>query len=320
MFTDFNPALLDDPDFKEDSVREVIIIPLLSRLGYSPSGPNRVVRSKSLSHPFIYAGTRKCPVTLIPDYTLLSDQKVLLVIDAKRPTEDILNRSNVQQAYSYAIHPEIKSDYFALCNGKSLVIFSVDNNIPILFVPFSEFESKWDEIERHLAPKYLKHPMLRSFAPDFGCALSRLGLAEGATITLLPLQLGLFAKLDDTMLTASSNIEFSGKPHCASFDFDSKLLPEVLAGLPIPLAEEFTNALSRAPFQAAADLAIELDAHTKLGHEIQVEFENYRPLIIESVIAARFNPQPLANEATDIPDGVFRLRRAYMIRSPSQKP
>ena len=317
MFTDFDPALFDDPEFKEDSVREVIITPLLNRLGYTPSGSNRVVRSKSLNHPFIYAGTRKVPVTLIPDYTLFSDRDVLLIIDAKRPTEDVLGRANVQQAYSYAIHPEIRSQHFALCNGKSLVVFNVDNNIPLLFILFPEFDSRWDEVEQHLAPKYLRHPMLRRFAPDFGCALSRLGLAEGSTITLLPLQLNLFAKLDDNMLTATANAEFADKPHCASFDFSRELLPEILAGLPTPLAEAFTYALSRAPFQAAAELAIELDVHARLGGEIEGEFESYRPLSIEKVMAARFNPQPLTNEATDIPDGVFRLRKAYTIRGTS---
>jgi predicted type IV restriction endonuclease len=101
--------LLDDREFKEDSGREVIITPILTRLGYTPSGSDRVIRSKSLVHPFIYVGTRKHPVTIIPDYTLLSDGKVLCVLDAKSPTEDILSREHVQQAYSYAIHPEVKS-------------------------------------------------------------------------------------------------------------------------------------------------------------------------------------------------------------------
>ncbi len=59
VFADLDPSLLDDPEFKEDSVREVIVAPLLTRLGYTPSGPFRVVRSKSLTHPFIYVGTRK---------------------------------------------------------------------------------------------------------------------------------------------------------------------------------------------------------------------------------------------------------------------
>ena len=89
-------------------MREVIITPILNRLGYSLSGINRVIRSKSLAHPFIYAGIRKVPINLIPDYTLISDEKTVLVLDAKHPKEDVLSRANVQQAYSYAIHPEVK--------------------------------------------------------------------------------------------------------------------------------------------------------------------------------------------------------------------
>ncbi len=35
---------------------------------------------------------------IIPDYTLLSGEKAILVLDAKRPSEDILSTANVQQA------------------------------------------------------------------------------------------------------------------------------------------------------------------------------------------------------------------------------
>ena len=320
LFNNLDPSLLSDPEFKEDAVREVIITPLLTNLGYSPSGPNRVVRSKSLSHPFIYAGTRKVPVTLIPDYTLLNEQKVLLVLDAKRPTESVVSRENVQQVYSYAIHPEVKCQNFALCNGKELAVFSVDDSEPLLVLPITRFLSDWEEIKRHLSPRNLRHPMLRRFAPDFGCALGRLGLIKGGKVSLLPAKLNLFARLDNNTLTATSNIEFAERPHCVSFDFDRKLLPEMLACLPTSLAECFDDALNRAPFQAAAELAIELDIDTELGPEIEGEHENYRPLIIKRVIAARFNALPLSEEANDIPDHVFRLRKAYVLDSPMQEP
>lgn len=143
MFTNFDPALLSDPQFKEDSVREVLIAPMLARLGYHSSGTTRVIRSKTLIHPFIYAGTRKHPVTIIPDYTLLHAEKPILVLDAKSPTESVLSKENVQQAYSYAIHPEIRCQHFALCNGKALAIFNVEQADPLLVVPFEDFESKW---------------------------------------------------------------------------------------------------------------------------------------------------------------------------------
>jgi Type I restriction enzyme R protein N terminus (HSDR_N) len=315
MFSGFNRSLLDDPDFKEDSVREIIITPLLTRLGYSPSGPDRIVRSKTLKHPFIYAGTRKCPINIIPDYTLLANSKPVLVLDAKRPTEDVLSRENVQQAYSYAVHPEIKCQHFALCNGNSLVVFDVENSTPLLVISFDEYESKWTEIELYLAPRFLKQPSLRKFAPDFGSALKRMGLNENAKITMLAAQLNWFARLNDELMTATANCEFVDRAHCVSFDFHPRFLPDTLAGLPAPLAAQFSDALSRSPFQAAAELTIELDIDTRLGAEIDGQSEKFIPLVIERVLASRFNHTPLVDEATDIPAHVFRLRRVYKIRS-----
>lgn len=67
MFQHFDKKLFSDPDFKEDSVREVIIAPILSKLGYHPVGEDRIVRSKTLVQPFIYVGTKRHPVKIIPD-------------------------------------------------------------------------------------------------------------------------------------------------------------------------------------------------------------------------------------------------------------
>jgi hypothetical protein len=317
MFSDFDPSLLSSPEFKEDSVREIVITPVLSRLGYTPSGLHQVVRSKSLTHPFIYVGTRKLPVTLIPDYTLISEHKPLCVLDAKRPSEDILSRNNVQQVYSYAIHPEIKSTTFALCNGRQLAVFSVDDSKPLLVVAFQEFESHWEEIERFLAPRFLKNPSLRKFAPDLGSAFVRLGLAKHAKIVMIGMQLNLFARVSDDLMTASANCLFADREHCVSVDFPPHLLDGILAGLPAPLGSQFRGALSRAPFQAAAELVIEIDAELTLGVEIDNGTERFVPLVVRKVLASRFNHSPGHPEATDIPDGVFRLRRAFQIRPPN---
>ena len=310
MFGDFDLRLFEDPEFKEDSVREEIIAPILSRLGYSASGRNRIVRSKSLIHPFIYAGTRKLPIRMIPDYILKSNDRTLLVLDAKRPSEDVLGRQAVQQVYSYAIHPEVKSEHFALCNGKALAVFSIDKSDPLLILDFTQFDKSWEEIEKYLSPRMLQNPVLRQFAPDFGCALSRAGLEEGTDVHVLPAQFNLVAKLDETTMTATANAMFCGKEHCVSFDFNRDLLPQILSGLPVELAAAFTNALERSPFQAAAELAIELDLQTKLGPEVKVAHEVFRPLLITRVFASRLNLAALANEATDLPAHVFRLRKA----------
>ncbi|HEY4276049.1 MAG TPA: hypothetical protein VGM68_11225 [Rhizomicrobium sp.] len=317
MFDGFDAALLSSSDFKEDSVREIIITPILTRLGYMPSGENRVMRSKSLVHPYIYVGTRQLPVTLIPDYTLIAADKPLCILDAKSPTENILAPKNVGQAYSYAIHPEIKCSTFSLCNGKQLAVFDTSESKPSLVVNFDEFESNWEVIEKHLGPRFLKNPTLRKFAPDLGFAMSRLGIGRETKIVMLSVQLNLFARLDDSLMTATANCGFADQPHCATFDFAASMLMEILAGLPEPLAKAFRGALFRAPFMAAAELAIELDLELHLGPETQGQTEKFMPLIIDKVIAARFNHLPLPPEkvAKDIPDHVFQLRKAYKIRS-----
>jgi len=313
MFPNFNPLLFDDTDFKEDAVREVIIAPILARLGYSPSGEHRVVRSKTLKHPFIYAGTRKLPINLIPDYTLMSDGRAILVLDAKQPRVDVLSREAVQQVYSYAIHPDIKLEHFALCNGRKLVVFHIDKSDPIFSVDYENFDSDWSNIISFLSPKFLKEPKFRRYAPDYGCALARLGLEEGATVTLFPARFNSVARLDEDMFTASANVDFLGKEHCVSFDFDKGFLVAMLECLPEQLFNDFSNALKRAPFQAAAELAIELDLHTRLGPEVKVEAETFRPLIVQEVVSSRFDPSPLVAEITDIPPNVYRLRNAFKL-------
>jgi hypothetical protein len=161
MFQNFKAHLFSDPNFKEDSVREVVIAPILTRLGYFPTGSQTAVRSKNLIQPFIYVGTRKHPVNIIPDYTLYFEDRPVLVLDAKSPTESVNSSANVQQAYSYAIHPEIQTNHFALCNGKRLAVYSIQAKEPLLDIAFEEFESRWNDIEKHLAPKYLLEPELR---------------------------------------------------------------------------------------------------------------------------------------------------------------
>lgn len=315
MFANFDATLFSDPNFKEDSVREVIIAPMLSKLGYHPMGRQTVVRSKSLVQPFIYAGTRKHPVTIIPDYTLNFDGKPVAVLDAKSPSERIDLKEHVQQAYSYAIHPEIRTHHFALCNGRRLAVYSVQSATPLLDIAFEEFESRWDDIVKHLAPKYLLEPNLRKLAPDFGYKVSRLGLAPNAKLTMLGTRLNTFARISENLFTVTVNTEFADEDHCISFDFEPKHLPKLVAGLPEKLQAQFLEALSRAPFQACADLVIEVDLDTHLGEEISVEHETFVPLVIDEVLGARFNPFPPETEPTDVPPHIFRLSKAFKVVS-----
>jgi len=121
IFSGFDFSLLDSTDFKEDSVREELILPMLKELGYSAQGENKIHRSKSVSHPFVQTGSGKHKLTSIPDYLLEVFGKYTWVLDAKAPNEDIKTGKNVEQTYFYAIHPEIRVSIYALCNGREFI-------------------------------------------------------------------------------------------------------------------------------------------------------------------------------------------------------
>lgn len=144
-------TLASDPNFKEDSVREVIILPILKFLGYEQQN---IIRSKTLQHPFLKVGSNKrISIKLIPDYLLKVENSYAWVLDAKAPNQKIVNDENVEQVYSYAIHPEIRSAYFALCNGVEFSLFrTVNPKIPVLFFEISEIENHWETLAMFLSP------------------------------------------------------------------------------------------------------------------------------------------------------------------------
>ncbi len=139
-----------NPDFKEDSVREVIILPILNALGYTQGN---IVRSKTLKHPYLKIGSKKRPVNLVPDYALKVENNFAWVLDAKAPNQKIINDDNVEQVYSYATHPEIRSNYFALSNGLEFSLFrTADTDKPILFFLINEIEENWKDLKLYLSP------------------------------------------------------------------------------------------------------------------------------------------------------------------------
>lgn len=138
-------SIQNNPDFKEDSVREVIILPILKALGYNQES---IIRSKTLQHPFLKIGSKKRAINLIPDYALKVEDSFAWVLDAKAPNQKIKDDENVEQVYSYATHPEIRSNYFALCNGLEFTLFrTTDTDKPILFFPISEIHMHWNDLK-----------------------------------------------------------------------------------------------------------------------------------------------------------------------------
>lgn len=146
----FDFKQLNSPDFKEDSVREAIVLPILQKLGYAQQD---IIRSKTLEHPFLKIGSKKRPIKIVPDYLLKVQGNYAWVLDAKAPDEKITSGDNIEQVYSYASHPEIRSTYFALCNGREFALFRREQtDTPILDFAVQEIAYHWKKLKLYLSP------------------------------------------------------------------------------------------------------------------------------------------------------------------------
>jgi len=140
-----------DSDFNEASVRQFIINPILQKLGFDHES---ILLEKRLESPFLKVGSKKRPVDLIPDYVLKVKNGFALVLDAKSPQEQIIDDDNVEQVYMYAAHPEIRSNYFALCNGLEFACYkTTDTAEPILYFRITEIDKHWERLQKILSPQ-----------------------------------------------------------------------------------------------------------------------------------------------------------------------
>jgi len=247
VFNEFDFKLLNDPDFKEDSVREELILPLIKRLGYSASGDSRIIRSKSLIHPYVAIGSKQRKVSIIPDYVFLSKGKPYWVLDAKSPTENVLKSKHVEQAYSYAIHPEVRAELFALCNGKEFVLHSVKKFEPILHFSLEEIDTNWEILCRILNPEIKANPDVVQYHPDYGLHIHRLGAKVGFMYMAFAVNTNFIAKTQDGMYTTVTLIPEEPE-YAMSMDFGEKELAQLLSLLPENQTTMLSDGLSRQPY------------------------------------------------------------------------
>jgi 16S rRNA G966 N2-methylase RsmD len=142
--------IASNPDFKEDKVREVIISPLLAKLGYVQEN---IICSKTLEHPVLKIGSKKRHVTLVPDYILRVENNYACVLEAKAPNQDVWDSDNLEQTFSYAIHHEIRSVYFAICNGLEFLLYKTFSaKDPVLYFRFENINENWVKLINLLSP------------------------------------------------------------------------------------------------------------------------------------------------------------------------
>lgn len=290
MFETFDFAALDDPSFKEDAVREEILAPILREVGYRPSGPLRVQWSKALVHPFVMIGSQKHRVSIVPDYTLFADSTPLMVLDAKAPGQSVVKSRHVEQVYSYAIHPEVRCEHYGLCNGRELVVYSIHRWKPLFQISIKDVDSRWEEVLQYLHPKFLLMPDLRDFADDWGLHARRAGIKSHVALVFVGYYLQDINKVEENLYTSASSHEEGGRDFIVSFDYNSRILEQMLAAIPSDVSTRIRDQLTRQPFKIELEGKIRSTLRGTLGDLTEGVFEFFVPIKVSEVSDVVFDP------------------------------
>lgn len=282
MFNEFNFELLNDPDFKEDSVREELILPILKKLGYSASGDSKIIRGKSLIHPYVAIGSKQRQVSIIPDYVFLSDNKPYWILDAKSPVEDIFKSKHVEQAYSYAIHPEIRAELYALCNGREFALYSIHKFEPLLHFELEKIDENWEFLYRILNSKIKANPKVVDYQLDYGMYIKRLGASEDFKFIGVAINSNFIAKIEDDLYSTTTVIP-GDIEYVMSLDFSREQLNDLLSILPDDLANLLSIGLKRQPYVVQLEnREFQFGVVAKLTNEIiHNAEESYIPFEVE---------------------------------------
>lgn len=282
MFDHFDVSVFDDPEFKEDSVREEIVVPIIKRLGYRLSGPHRIARSKSLLHPFVMIGSKKHPIHIIPDYLLYSDGRPGFVLDAKKPAANLIKSKHVEQAYSYAIHPEVRVRFYALCNGRSLVAYDIYGLAPVFEIALENIDRYWNVINSVLCADNTSFAGPRQLAPDFGICVMKMGFDTGDTWLFPVTSILHFGRMTESEYTMTANITVGDVDHMASFDASPEVFERILEFTDEQNREFLKNVL--VPGQHTfAKRPIFLSLETTIGKPTRGQHDTFVPFLIQTV-------------------------------------
>ena len=250
IFGAFDFGCLDDPEFKEDAVREEVIAPLLRHIGFSASGVNRIVRSRALTHPYVMFGSQTRKINIIPDYLIEVNGDPCFVLDAKAPTQEIVSGENVAQVYSYAIHPEVRAWNYGLCNGKSLALFELTAVIPKHVYDLTNLDDVTIlDINQKLNPRTIKNNAILDYRLDGGTYLSVMGIPETTELYFPDVPLVHLGIVSEGHYSASVICkDLATRELAFTFDFDREQFDSLLIAVPEPESSRIRSSVASHPF------------------------------------------------------------------------
>lgn len=141
----------------ETDVREDVAAPLLTALGYARGTEADILRELQLKYGRDFLGRKKDgdpPLRGKADYVLAVLGAARWVLEVKAPDVP-LDRDAIEQAITYARHPEVAGYYAALLNGRRFTLFHCTQraeDVPIVDIAVTSPEDLAKQLEGVLSP------------------------------------------------------------------------------------------------------------------------------------------------------------------------
>ncbi len=139
--------MINFDSMNETDVREVIVRPLLNRLGYEYGTKAHIRTEVHLTYDRAFLGRKnkaKDPRLMgRADYICDAVSFGRWIVEVKSP-QNPLTHDDVEQAHTYAAHPQVAAIYFLLTNGKEFSLYITGQlEAPLLSWRYAETESKF---------------------------------------------------------------------------------------------------------------------------------------------------------------------------------
>lgn len=144
----------------ETDVREIIVRPLLHRLGYSHGSEANIRTEVSLKYPRAFLGRKKAgkdpALAGRADYICEVISYGRWVVEVKPPSEAI-GTDAVQQAHTYAAHPEIGAAFILVTNGRRFALYRTGAlDTPLLAFDHDQLEQSLLTLFNIIGPDAIK--------------------------------------------------------------------------------------------------------------------------------------------------------------------
>lgn len=171
-------------DMNETDVCQMIVRPLLTSLGYEHGTEASIRTEQTFRYGKAFLGrknTKKDPDLVgRADYILEVASYGRWVVEVKTPSEEI-TRDTVEQAHTYAAHPEVAALFFLVTNGRKFHLYRTSSlDAPLMAWAFDEMDEVFLALGNLVSPDAIKRKV-KLLIPDAGKPLA-VGVASTVQI------------------------------------------------------------------------------------------------------------------------------------------